>query len=295
MRNPKAIIGKLVSHALGLFGPVHAVATAAVLLLSLTTTVWAQRPIGIPADNSVDAVFTAFHQALSATANDLLADAQRPPLMPRGRPEAISRPSLEMAPGVSVPKRSAPTAEVEKALERVEALRPVIEPILREEGIPLQMTAVALIESGGRTTALSPKGARGLWQIMPDTARRYGLVVTSTLDERLNLDKSTRAAAHYLRDLYTEFGSWPLALAAYNAGEDAVERAIDRAASHDFNSIARSGMLPLETRNYVPAVLNAIGMMKDTSNSYLTTGESKSAMDAVVYAIDQASELEVYE
>ena len=96
---------------------------------------------------------------------------------------------------------------------------------------------------------------------MPDTARRYGLVVTTTVDERLDPYKSTHAAARYLRDLHTQFGNWPLALAAYNAGEDTVQRALDRASAREFNSIARAGMLPPETRRYVPAVLNAIGLM----------------------------------
>jgi membrane-bound lytic murein transglycosylase D len=168
----------------------------------------------------------------------------------------------------------------------MQALRPTLEPILREEGVPPQMAAVVLVESGGRMTALSPKGARGLWQIMPDTARRYGLVVSDAVDERLDPYKSTRAAARYLRDLYTQFGDWPLALAAYNAGEDAVQRALVRASSRDFHSIARLGTLPLETQNYVPAVLNAIDVMRARGGRYVATAAERSAMNAVVYAAD---------
>lgn len=144
------------------------------------------------------------------------------------------------------------------------------------------MAAVVLVESGGKSTALSPKGARGLWQFMPDTARRYGLVVTASLDERLDPYKSTRAAARYLRDLYGQFGNWPLALAAYNAGEDTVQRAVERTSTRDFISIARMGILPLETRSYVPAVLNAIGFMEGRGGD-LTPAADRSAGRAVVY------------
>ena len=145
------------------------------------------------------------------------------------------------------------------------------------------MAAVVLVESGGQSTALSPKGALGLWQFMPDTARRYGLVVTASLDERLDPYKSTRAAGRYLRDLYRQFGNWPLALAAYNAGEDTVQRAVERTATHDFSSIARMGVLPLETRSYVPAVMNAVGFMTGKERD-LTPAAERFVGRAVVYA-----------
>jgi membrane-bound lytic murein transglycosylase D len=236
-------------------------ASIMVLLLSMSTGAWAQQSGFRASAASVDETFSALHQALSATANDLLAKAQRPPEMVRPQfntalgadPGFVSARRAEGKTGQNIP--------LQKDVERVQGLRPVLEPILRDEGVPLQLAAVVLIESGGLTTALSTKGARGLWQIMPDTARRYGLVVTTTVDERLDPYKSTHAAARYLRDLHTQFGSWPLALAAYNAGEDTVQRALDRASAREFNSIARAGMLPLETRRYVPAVLNAIGLM----------------------------------
>ncbi len=140
---------------------------------------------------------------------------------------------------------------------RLEMLRPVVDPILRSHGVPVDLAAVILVESGGRTDALSPKGARGLWQLMPDTARRYGLHVDDIHDDRLDLFQATDAAARYLHDLYAQFGDWKLALAAYNTGEANVGTAILKAHSEDFDQLTRLGMLPLETRNYVPRVLAA--------------------------------------
>lgn len=145
------------------------------------------------------------------------------------------------------------------AVQRVRQIQPAIEPILRQEGVPTELSAIVLVESGGQLTALSPKGARGVWQFMPETARRYGLAVTAGHDERLEIVKSTRAAARYLRDLYQQFGDWQLAFAAYNAGEQAVEQAVARTGQQDFSGIQRA--LPQETRNYVPAVLNAMATL----------------------------------
>ncbi|MEW6731720.1 MAG: lytic transglycosylase domain-containing protein [Acidobacteriota bacterium] len=127
--------------------------------------------------------------------------------------------------------------------------------ILSEEGVPPQLLSIALVESGFNQYALSPKGARGIWQFMPVTARRYGLPVGNGEDQRIHPDHSTRAAARYLRDLYQQFGDWKLAIAAYNVGEHKMQRIIDRTGIRSFEEMSRRGYLPLETRKYVPAVL----------------------------------------
>ncbi len=129
--------------------------------------------------------------------------------------------------------------------------------ILVKERVPVELLAVALVESGFNPQALSHKGARGLWQLMPATAVRYGLTVEPLNDHRTHPEHSTRAAARYLRDLYQQFGDWKLALAAYNWGEGKIQRVIDKTGLRDFEELARRGLLPLETRNYVPAVLAA--------------------------------------
>lgn len=144
-----------------------------------------------------------------------------------------------------------------------------IQPILAREGVPDALAAVIQVESAGNPLALSPKGARGIWQLMPNTARRYGLIVDAGKDERIDVEKSTASAARYLRDLYTQFGSWPLALAAYNTGEKNVERAIARSHSNNFATLSFLGYLPAETRNYVPAVLAAMGN-PSTTLTFLT-------------------------
>ncbi len=134
----------------------------------------------------------------------------------------------------------------------------LLDAILRTHGLPEGFVAVARVESGLNPQALSPKGARGLWQLMSDTARRYGLVVGTNRDDRLDPLKSTRAAATYLQDLYGRFRDWPLALAAYNAGENRVRRVVERSGGGDFWKLSRRGALPGETRPYVPAVLSSL-------------------------------------
>jgi soluble lytic murein transglycosylase-like protein len=159
------------------------------------------------------------------------------------------------------------------ASARVGLLRPVIEPILASHGVPAGMAAaVMMVESGGRSDALSSKGARGFWQLMPDTARRYGLRVDGALDERLDLVKATTAAAQYLHDLYAHFGDWRLALAGYNAGESNISIAIIKAHTQDFGRLSDLRMLPLETREYVPKVLGRVGFMTTSKENRRPTG-----------------------
>jgi hypothetical protein len=102
-----------------------------------------------------------------------------------------------------------------------------IEPILEEEGVPGDFKYLAVIESALNPLAVSPAGAVGLWQFLKSTAREHGLVVTEEVDERYHLEKATRAACTYLKRARERFGSWELAAAAYNAGENAIARQVD--------------------------------------------------------------------
>jgi soluble lytic murein transglycosylase-like protein len=179
--------------------------------------------------------------------------------------------------------------DLRQALNRLRQLRPVIESILRSEGVPTDLMAVVLVESAARPAAQSPREARGLWQFIPATARRYGLRVNQQTDERVDTEKATRAAARHLRDLYVRFGSWPLALAAYDAGEQAVQRAIEQEHSADFWNLRSKRLLPKETRDYVPAILAAMKLLgySDAPSGAAETNKRnfKSQEAQVVYAL----------
>ncbi len=142
---------------------------------------------------------------------------------------------------------------LELALRRANLYIPYIKPILIEHNLPEELALLPLIESKFNPFAVSPSGAAGLWQIMPSTARRYGLIVSKEVDERFDLIKSTRTAALYLRDLYSLFNSWELALAAYNCGEGCVKR---RTGGKDFWK--KKHRLPHQTRKYVPKFFAAL-------------------------------------
>jgi membrane-bound lytic murein transglycosylase D len=130
----------------------------------------------------------------------------------------------------------------------------MIREVLKNRGLPEELAYTAMIESGFNPVAVSRVGAKGMWQFMAGTARRYGLRVDQWIDERLDPEKSTVAAASYLRDLYNMFGSWALAQAAYNAGEVKVSKAIRATGSSDFWTLAKTNHLRAETKDFVPAI-----------------------------------------
>ena len=130
----------------------------------------------------------------------------------------------------------------------------MIRSVLRSRDLPEELAYTAMIESGFNPLAVSRAGAKGMWQFMAGTARGYGLRVDQWADERLDPEKSTVAAASYLRDLYSIFGSWTLAQAAYNAGEVKVIRAMRATGSSDFWTLARTNHLRTETKEFVPQI-----------------------------------------
>ncbi len=135
--------------------------------------------------------------------------------------------------------------------------------ILEKYGLPGDLIYLALIESGFSPKAYSRARASGPWQFIRGTARRYGLKVDWWIDERRDYEKSTHAAATYLKELYGMFDSWPLAAAAYNAGEGKIIRAVSRYKTDDFSKLIRYRYLKHETKDYVPKMLAALAIAKD--------------------------------
>lgn len=149
------------------------------------------------------------------------------------------------------------------SLSRSGRYLPMMRRIFKEHGLPQDLVWVALVESGFNPWAMSPMEAVGIWQFIEGTARRYGLKVNGQVDERRDPEKSTRAAARYLQDLYKQFGCWYLAAAGYNAGEKRVEGVVARHDTRDFWTMARKKLLPQETCNYVPQLVAAALIARD--------------------------------
>ena len=134
---------------------------------------------------------------------------------------------------------------------------PIFEETFRKYGIPLELKYLAVVESMLKPTATSRAGAKGIWQFMYRTARSYGLEINSFVDERMDVEKSTDAAARYLKALHNMLGDWSLAVSAYNCGAGNVNKAIRRAGgSRDFWSVYP--FLPQETRGYLPAFVGVM-------------------------------------
>lgn len=137
---------------------------------------------------------------------------------------------------------------------------PIFEEIFDYYGLPKELKAMAIIESALNPVAVSRARAKGMWQFMYRTALQYNLKINSYVDERLDPIASTHAAAKYLRDSYTIFGDWFLAISSYNCGVGNVNKAIRRAGSRDFWKIYP--YLPRETRGYVPSFIAAMYMLE---------------------------------
>jgi membrane-bound lytic murein transglycosylase D len=151
----------------------------------------------------------------------------------------------------------------EQWLIRLSHYRPLVDSIFSEFQLPSDLIYLSLVESGFNPHAYSRARAAGPWQFMKGTAKVYGLRVDSYVDERRDPVKSTVAAARYLRDLYDLFGTWPLAMAAYNAGEGKVMRALHTAQAESFSDIAKTRLIRRETKEYVPRFMAATIIAKN--------------------------------
>src|SRR5208337_1244235 len=166
-------------------------------------------------------------------------------------------------------------AIIENGLRRSGRYQQMISRVLSEEGVPQDLIYVAQAESAFEPLALSRARALGIWQFVAGTGTRYSLDHTWWVDERRDPEKSTRAAARYLRDLYAMFGDWYLALAAYNTGENNVVRAVERTGYADFWELYRRNALPRQTRNYVPIILALALIAKDPAKHGIAIEEDE--------------------
>ena len=178
----------------------------------------------------------------------------------------------------------------ERAFARSGRYHDMMVRILKQEGVPQDLIYLAQAESGFQPTAVSRAGARGIWQFMGSRGRGYGLQRSAWVDDRQDPEKSTRAAAHHLKDLYAQFGDWYLAMAAYNSGPGTVQAAVRRTGYADFWELYRRNVLPKETRNYVPIILAVTIMTKNLSHYGFddVSMDEPTAFDAVTvsYPVD---------
>jgi len=176
-------------------------------------------------------------------------------------------------------------------LKRANKYFPTIEPILEEEGVPDDFKYLAVIESSLENIR-SPKGAKGFWQIMPGTAKEYGLEVNSNVDERYHLEKATRVACAYLKRAKERLGSWTLAAASYNRGMNGIDRLLSKQLSKNYYDL----LLNSETSRYVFRILavkeimsnpRAYGFIFDAEDLYQPIPVRKIGLDTAIGNIAQ--------
>lgn len=171
-------------------------------------------------------------------------------------------------------------------IKRAHKYFPIIEPILKKNGVPDEFKYVAVIESG-LTNAISPAGARGFWQFMPETAKEYGLEVSVTVDERYHLEKATEAACRYFIAAKNRLGSWSLAAASYNVGIKSVATRLEEQKVNTYYDL----LLPEETARYVFRIIavkeileNPVkyGFIVNEQDMYKLIHTKKTAVDSSV-------------
>ena len=159
----------------------------------------------------------------------------------------------------------------------------IYDKILSQNGLPVQLKYLSVIESSLQANMISYKGAVGPWQLMPDEANRYGLKVSASADERTDFVKSTEAAAQILKRLYNNYGDWLLVIAAYNAGEGAVNNAIAKSGSKNFYDLQYN--LPEETRNHVKKFIGTHYIFEGGGGYTTMTSEETKAYDSTVASL----------
>lgn len=182
---------------------------------------------------------------------------------------------------------------LEHNLRRSGRYKGMIQRIFSEEGVPSELIYVAVLESGFSPRAVSHMSAVGMWQFMAPTGKDFRLNITPYADDRMDPEKSTRAAAKYFRYLYQMFGDWNLVLAAYNCGPGCVDRAVQRTGYADYWKLREMHALPRDTEQYVPVILAFVVMAKNPSLYGLDAIKLDSPMEYDTLETTQATNLEL--
>lgn len=182
-------------------------------------------------------------------------------------------------------------ATIVAGLQRAGRYRPMIERVLREEGVPLELIHLAQAESGFLPRAVSYRAATGMWQFIKYRGNEYGLHQSGFTDDRLDPEKATRAAARHLHDLYDHFGNWYLAIAAYNCGPNAVDHAIERTGYADYWELRARHAIPNETSNYVPIILAMTIMTKNAAEYDLQNITPEAPLEYETVRVDSPTHL----
>ncbi len=189
-------------------------------------------------------------------------------------------------------------ATMQRFIDRTARYLPYMKKIFRERGLPEDLVYLSIVESGGNPNAISRAGAVGLWQFMPYTGRQFGLAQNSWLDERRDPFKATYAASDYLLKLYNDFADWHLAIAAYNAGEGKIGRALEGTGATDFFELCQlnsqlegKAQLKDETRQYVPRLIAVLKIMRNLQALGFSEPSPEAAYDLVSVSIPAGTNL----
>ena len=215
------------------------------------------------------AVESDLQRALKDTYAEIVAHEDTPVAPPRVDVEAAASmpiPDHKTVRGALALFTNEMRPSIQESLVRSAKYKPLIDKALDAEKLPRGLAYLPVIESAYLPALTSRAGARGIWQLMSETAGDYGLRVDWWVDERADPDRSTRAAATYLKDLYRQFNDWPLALAAYNAGPTRIRRALNDQGATTFWELLEAAAIPKETRGYVPTFFATLMIASDPTS-----------------------------
>jgi membrane-bound lytic murein transglycosylase D len=217
-----------------------------------------------------------YRKALEAAYGEIVAREDKP----------VAAPTVDVEAAASIPIPDHPTIRgalqyfttdlkpsIQESLIRSGKYKKLIDKALDDYKLPHGLAYLPVIESAYVPSVTSRAGAHGIWQFMPETARDYGLRVDWWVDERADPERSTRAAAAYLKDLYRQFNDWPLALAAYNAGPGRIRRAMQSTGSVTFWDLLENEAVPKETRGYVPTFFATLTIASDPTTYGFRLGQ----------------------